>query len=181
MGHLLRTSVLVFVSALAAFSQAATVPAKWIGTWTLDLKKSTLAPIWGPGLPEGVTPVSQTLKIEETSGQIKLSGDTVLTGLQPVHDETSLNLDGKQTVIGYGESVSFRKIDDSTFDIIAKVNSKDTGNHVGENRFVFSPDGKTLTETKTHTEREVVPDGADQTKSPLIKTSTSVLVFSKTL
>jgi hypothetical protein len=181
MRDILGTSVLVFAGALAAFSQAATVSPKWIGTWTADLKKSTLGPIWGPGLPEGVTPVSQTLKIEEISGQMKFSGDTALTGLQPVHDETSLNLDGKETVIGHGASVLFQKIDDSTFDIIVKVNGKDTGNHVGENRFVFSPDGKTLTETKTHTEREVVPEGADQTKGPLIRTSTSVLVFNKAL
>jgi len=180
MRHLLRTAVLVLVSALAAFSQAATVPTKWIGTWTADLKKSTLGPIWGPGLPEGIAPVSQTLRIEEAFGQLKLSGETVLSGLQPVHDETSLSLDGKETVIGYGASVLFRKIDDSTFDIIVKANSKDTGNHVGENHFVFSPDGKTLTETKTHTEREVAPNGSDQTKSPLIKTSTSVLVYNKT-
>src|SRR5579864_3695167 len=146
MRRLLRTSWLVFASALAAFSQAATLPSKWIGTWTLDLKKSTIGPIWGPGLPEGVAPVSQTLKIEEMFGQMKLSGDTVLTGFPPIHDETNLNPDGKETVIGRGASVLFRKLDDSTFDIIVKANSKDTGNHMGENRFVFSPDGKTLIE-----------------------------------
>ena len=112
---------------------------------------------------------------------MKFSGDTVLTGLQPVHDETGLNLDGKEIAIGRGASVSSRKIDDSTFEVVVKVNGKDTGNHVGENRFRISPDGRTLIETKTHTEREVVPDGDDQTKSPLIKTSTSVLVFIKAL
>jgi len=179
--HILRTSALLFAGALAAFSQAATVPSKWIGTWTLDLKKSTIGAIWGPGLPEGVSPVSQTLKIEKTSAQMKLSGETVLTGFQPVHDETSLNLDGKEIALGNGASVSSRKIDDSTFDVVVRVSGKDRGNHVGENRFVFSPDGKTLIETKTHTEREVVPDVADQTKGPLIKTSTSVLVFNKAL
>ena len=181
MRHLLRTSTLLFAGALTAFSQAATVPSKWIRAWTLDLKESTIGPIWGSGLPEGVTPVSQTLKIEETSGKMKLSADTVLTGFQPVHDESRISLDGKEMGVGNGGSVSSRKIDDSTFDVVVKVNGKDTGNHVGENRFVFSPDGRTLIETKTHTEREVVPDGADQTKSLLIKTSTSVLVFNKAL
>jgi hypothetical protein len=175
----LATSVLVLGSALGVFGQPATVPAKWLGTWTLDLGKSTLGPIWGPGLPAGVTPVSQSLKIETISGQIKVGGDTVLTGLQPVHDESTLNLDGKEISIGNGVSIAFRKIDELTFDIIVKLNSQALGNHVGENRFVFSPDGKTLTETKAHTEREVVPEGADQTQSPLIRMSTSVLVFNK--
>jgi hypothetical protein len=44
-------------------------------------------------------------------------------------------------------------------------------------RFVFSPDGKSLTETKTQTERAMVAEGADKSSGTVIKTSTSVLVF----
>jgi hypothetical protein len=46
-------------------------------------------------------------------------------------------------------------------------------------RFSFSSDGRTLTETKTQTEREVVLEGADQTTGAVIRSSTSVLVFDK--
>jgi hypothetical protein len=46
-------------------------------------------------------------------------------------------------------------------------------------RFVFSPDGRNLTETKTQTEREVVAEGADKSSGAVIKTSKFVLVFAK--
>jgi hypothetical protein len=76
-----------------------------------------------------------------------------------------------------GPRISFKPIDDATFDIVVSMNDKRLGNHAGENRFVFSADGKMLTETKTHTEREVVPEGAEPATGAVIRTSTSVLVF----
>jgi hypothetical protein len=89
-----------------------------------------------------------------------------------------LSLDGRETVAGPA-SLSFRRIDDSTFDIISKLNTRN--NNIGEvSHFAISSDGRTLTETKTQTQREVVPEGADTTKGAVIKTSTSVLLFSKT-
>jgi hypothetical protein len=52
--------------------------------------------------------------------------------------------------------------------------------NVGEvSRFSFSSDDRTLTEAKTQTQREVVPEGADKTTGAVIKTSKFVLVFSK--
>ena len=80
-----------------------------------------------------------------------------------------MKLDGTVTVIG-PVSLSFRRIDDFTFDIISAL---DIPNHnVGEvSRFVFSPDGRTLTETKTQTERKVVAEGVDKSSGALIKTS----------
>jgi hypothetical protein len=41
------------------------------------------------------------------------------------------------------------------------------------------PDGRSLTEMKTQTEREAVAKGADKSSGAVIKTSRSVLVFAK--
>ena len=172
----------VFVLTLVASSvagQTADVPANWIGTWTLNVQKSTFGTSLLPGAPAGFTIVSQTLRIEQSVRQeIRLSGDSVLSGSsKSYHDDMSLSLDGRETVAG-PVSLSFRRIDDSTFDIISKLN---IGNrNLGEvSRFSFSSDGKMLTETKTQTEKEVAPDGTDQTKSAVIRTSTFVLIFNK--
>jgi len=162
--------------------QVDSVPAKWLGTWTLSLPESKLGQLWGPGVPEGgLTFTGQTLKLAVTVGHLRVAGDTVTAELGSLHDESDVNLDGTETVISPGARISFRRISDSTFDLIVKMNNKAIGNHVGENRFVFSADGRTLTETKTHTEREVVADGWDQTRGTVIRTSTTVLVFRKIL
>jgi hypothetical protein len=158
------------------------VPAKWIGTWVLSLPESKLGQLWGPGVPEGgLTFTGQTLKLASNAGRLKVTGDTVTAEFGSLHEESDVNLDGTETVIPPGARISFRRIDDAAFDLIVKMNSKDIGNHVGENHFVFSADGRTLTETKAHTEREVAPEGTDPTKGAVIRTSTTVLVFHKIL
>jgi hypothetical protein len=120
------------------------------------------------------------LSIKQTAQEIRLSGETVFSdsnGSHSAHDDNNLSLDGGETVIG-PISLSFRRMDDSTFDIVSKININNR--NLGEvSRFSFSSDGKTLTETKTQTEREVVPEGVDKTTGAVIKTSTSVLVFNK--
>jgi hypothetical protein len=68
-----------------------------------------------------------------------------------------------------------------TFDVILSVNNKAFGNHVENIRFALTADGNSLQETRTHTEREVVPEGSDPTTGKLIKTSSSDLVFDKIL
>jgi hypothetical protein len=177
--HSVGIRVLTAVVSSVALSQTAAVPAEWIGTWKLSLQESKFGLVWGPGVPDGLTVASQTLKIAAAAGRLRVAGDTVTSELGSLHEESDVNLDGKEAVLPPGLTISFRRIDDTAFDVILKVNNKDIGNHVGENRFVFSPDGKRLTETKTHTERAIVPEGADQTKSAVIKTSTTVLVFYK--
>jgi hypothetical protein len=98
-------------------------------------------------------------------------------GSHAVHDDTRLSLDGTETVLG-PFFLSFRPIDTSTFEIISRVNISNS--NVGEvSRFSFSPDGRTLTETKTQTQREIVPQGNDKTTGALIKISKFVLVFRK--
>lgn len=170
--------VLAAVAGFVAISQAAP-PEKWVGAWTLIPQKSTFGAILLlPDAPAGLTVVSQTMRIEQTTGEIRLSGDSVMSdSSRSYHDDTSLSLDGRETVIGPG-SLSFRRIDGSAFDIVSKVNTG--GVNFGEvSHFAFSSDGRTLTETKTQTLREIVPEGADKTTGALIKTSTFVLVFSR--
>jgi hypothetical protein len=159
--------------------QAASVPAPWIGTWTLSTRESKFGVAWGPGAPDGLTVTGQTLKITATASHMKVAGDTVTAERGSLHEESDLNLDGTETILAPGLTVAFRRIDDTSFDIIRRMNKQKLGNHIGKNHFVFSADGKILTETKTHTEREVVSQGMDQTKSAVIRTSTIVLVFHK--
>ena len=177
-----RICCLTVVGSSVVLGPLGSVPAKWIGTWTLSLPESKLGQLWGPGLPEGgLTFTGQTLKLAASGGHLKVAGETVTAEFGSIHDESDVTLDGTETVIPPGARISFRRISDSTFDLIVKINSKDIGNHVGENHFAFSADGRTLTETKTHTEREVVAEGTDQTKGTIIRTSTTVLVFHRIL
>jgi hypothetical protein len=178
--HLLAVSIILTLSAAWVMSGQGPARAKWVGNWILNTHKSTFGTILFPGAPVGLKIVSQTTSIEQSGGEMKFSADIVLSysgRSHPVHEENSLSLDGRETVIG-PVSFSFKRIDDSTFDIISKLNSKN--NNIGEvSHFAVSSDGRTLTETKTQTEREVMPEGADQTMGAVIRTSRSVLVFNK--
>lgn len=159
--------------------QTAAVPTKWVGTWALNVQKSTFGTILLPGFA-GFKVGSQTISIKQTADEIRLSGETVFSdnnGSHSSHDDSSLSLDGRETVVG-PVSLYFRRIDDFTFDIVSKV-SINNRNFGEVSRFSFSSDGRTLTETKTQTEREVVLEGADQTTGAVIRSSTSVLVFDK--
>ena len=134
-----------------------------------------------PGLPAEFAILSQKLRIEKSARTIRLSGDTVFrdsSGSHSTHDDTNLTLDGMETVIG-PVSLFFRPIDDSTFEVISQLrNNRNLGQ---VSRFSFSPNGTILTETKTQTEREIVPEGADKIPGAPARTSISALVFSKQL
>ncbi|MBZ5632491.1 MAG: hypothetical protein LAO55_05115 [Acidobacteriia bacterium] len=162
--------------------QTVAVPAKWVGTWALNVKTSTFGTILIPGAPVGFTVGSQTLSIKQTAQEIRLSGETVFSdsnGSHSAHDDNSLSLDGRETVVG-AISLSFRRIDDSTFDIVskAKINNRNFGE---VSRFSFSSDGGTLTETKTQTEREVVPEGVDKPRARLLKPPRLFLSLTKSM
>ncbi len=180
--HFFGIGALIALCGSALLSQTATVPAKWIGTWELNVSKSTFGKILVPGARSDLAIVSQRFSLEQTGQAIRLSGDTVMSDSSGSHsgrDDTSLRLDGSETVLGSGAlSLSFRPIDASTFEVISKVDISNT--NFGEvSRFSFSSDGRTLTETKTQTVREVVPEGADKTTGAVIRTSKFVLVFNK--
>jgi hypothetical protein len=178
--HFVGICALTVVCSSAVLGQTSAVPTKWMGTWALNVQKSSFGTTLLPGAPVGFKFGSQTISIRQSAVEIRLSGETVFSdtnGTHSAHDDNSLSLDGRETIVG-PVSLSFRRIDDSTFDIVSKANI--SGRNFGEvSRFSFSSDGRTLTETKTQTEKEVVPEGVDKTKGAVIRSSTSVLVFSK--
>jgi hypothetical protein len=159
--------------------QAEAEPAKWIGTWVLNISASLFGPFLMPGAPADLAIVSQTLKLEKTVKAIRLFGETTFrdsTGKHSGYDNTSLGLDGSETVLG-PVSLSVRPIDSSAFEIISKL--KHSNPNLSEvSHFSVSSDGMKLTETKTQTEREVVPENANKT-GRVIRVVTSVLVFAK--
>lgn len=166
---------------LTTLSQTTPIPKRWTGRWILNIQKSTFGAILFPGVPVGLKIVGQTIRIEQIAMDIRLSGDTVMldsSGAHAAHDDNRLRLDGTPAIIGPG-ALSFRRVDDSTFEIISTVNIPNR--NLGEvSRFVFSSDGGELIETKTQSEREVVPKGTDRSAGVLIKTSKFLLVFAKT-
>lgn len=88
-----------------------------------------------------------------------------------------MSLDGKPTAIG-PISLTFKRVDDSTFEIVSQASIG--GRKFTElSRLSVSKDGRTLTETKTQTERDVTSSRVDENTGAALKTSTSVLVFSK--
>jgi hypothetical protein len=178
MKRLIAISFLTLASGSLAPGQPSAVPANWLSTWILNLKESKIGPIRGPGIPaSGLTVTSQTLTIAVAAGHLKVAGDTVTTQIGNTHEAFDVDLERGETILSGGPRVSFTKIDDTAFDIVLSLNNKTFGNQAGVNRFVFSADGKTLTESKTQTEREPVPEGEDQTKGAVTRTSTSILVF----
>ena len=132
------TLVSALVLALAVIAVAADNP--FVGTWKLNLAKST----YDPGPP----PKSAMMKIEAQANGLKIAGDSVNSEGKPVHMELSPKYDGKEyPVTGTGISsdmmVVFKRIDANTHESVAKQ----AGKEVQTVRQVVSKDGKTLTRT----------------------------------
>jgi hypothetical protein len=125
--------------------------------------------------------LGETVVIASTPGHLKIGSDIVTSERGSSREELDLDIDGKETVFPEGPRLSFKRSDDTTFDVIISVNNKTFGNHLEKLHFTFSADGNRLTETKTHTEREVVSEGLDQSQGKVIRTSTSDLIFYKIL
>jgi hypothetical protein len=178
------------LSTFACSGQTSGDSAKWNGNWTLDVGKSKFGTILMPDTPLDLSIVSQTLKIEQSAFEIKLSGDTIMgsnseysprirdvPGRQSYtsHNDYRLSVDGRETTDDVG-SFSFRQAGADAFEIVSRLNVKDR--NFGEvSHFALSADGRTLTETKIQTERKVVPEGTDPAAGKLIRTSKFVLVF----
>jgi hypothetical protein len=158
--------------------QSGTLPENWVGVWRLDVAKSTFGNSLFPGAPNGLTIISQTLHIEQIEKDIRLSGETVMTGAPgPAHDDIRLSLDGRPTAAG-GMAFFFKRDNDSGFDVISTVSLR-TGDIEEVSRFAYSPEGKTLTETKTQTQKPASPVDATKTSGPLTRSSKFILVFSR--
>lgn len=140
-----RMAVVVAFTALAIVGSAvrAQSPEPWMGTWKVNLAKSTYSP--GPK-----PTVAATVKMEPSGGGFKttIDGVTAPEG-QRVHTETAGQFDGKdypvKGALAPNTTAAFKRIDGRTFEIQGKVDGKPTV----LTRVVVSADGKTITATQT--------------------------------
>ena len=126
---------------LLALSVGAILADSNIGTWKLNVAKSTFSP--------GPAPKSQTLKYEAwgTDG-VKFTADGVGADGKPTHWEFQAKYDGKDnpfTGNPDADTIAFKRIDANTIEAITKMKGKVTGN----TKAVVSADGKTRTLTQT--------------------------------
>ena len=138
--------MLVTLSALVVASSIARTQsnAPWIGTWKVNLEKSTYSP--------GPTPtVAATVKIEPSGDGIRTAIDGTNADGQPTHTETVARFDGKDNPVKGAQAPNttnaLKRIDDRTFEVIGKVDGKPAIT----TRVAVSPDGKTMTATQSGT------------------------------
>jgi hypothetical protein len=151
-----------------ASPQVAPSAVKWAGTWVLNVPKSTIQKTLVPGVPPDLEIVSLTMKIDLADGSIRLSGDyVVMTGGQKVANRESNTISfDRESEVG-PVALTFRRVDDLSFDIISGLIGNSALREVSH--FAFSADGKELTETKT----QKLESGGT------VRTSTSILVFDR--
>ena len=137
--------VFVASAALLAVSSAALAqsPDPWIGTWKVNLAKSTYSP--GPK-----PTVAATVTMEPSAGGLKIAIDAANPQGQPTHTEmVGAFDDGKDNpVVGAmtpNSTTSYKRVDGRTFEALGKVDGKPTTT----TRIVISADGKTMTATQT--------------------------------
>lgn len=141
--------VFAIVTALLVVGSIAQTQSKdpWIGTWKVNLEKSTYSP--GPKPTVGAT-----IKIEPSGNGVKTTIDGTNTQGQPTHTETVTSFDGKDYPVKGARlpntTNAQKRIDERTMEILAKVDGKPTVT----TRAVVSADGKTMTATQTGTTPE---------------------------
>jgi hypothetical protein len=141
--------VLIVVSiALTALSVAFTAEAQsgdaWVGTWKVNLAKST----YSPG-PKPMT--AEVVRMESPQGGLKVTIDGTDPQGKPTHVELNGKFDGKD-VPAPGNPVpnstaAFKRINTRSFEIVGKADGKPTVT----TRVRVSADGKTLTATQSGT------------------------------
>ena len=136
----------VFVAFLVLLALSSTAraqsPDPWIGTWKVNLAKSTYKP--GPK-----PTVAGTITVEPSAGALKTTIDGTNAQGQPTHTETVGAFDGKDNPVKGAAlpntTTAYKRIDGRTFEAMGKVDGKPTVT----TRVVISADGKTLTATQT--------------------------------
>jgi hypothetical protein len=138
--------VVVALAAVLVASSIARTQSKdpWIGTWKVNLEKST----YSPGPPPTV---AATVKIEPSEGGIKTTIDGTNAQGQPTHTETVARFDGKDNPVTGAQAPNttnaLKRIDDRTFEVIGKVDGKPGVT----TRVAVAADGKTMTATQSGT------------------------------
>ena len=138
----------VLVRALAVFgvtlisASLALAAENWVGTWKVNLAKSTYSP--------GPAPKSAILKFESTPAGIKLTTDIVDGDGKAVKGGFTSKFDGKEVPLTgnpNADTGSPKRLDDNSYDNVWKKAGKVTITA----KAVVSADGKTLTVTQTGT------------------------------
>ena len=115
--------VLVSLAALLAVSFTARTQSTdpWMGTWKVDLAKSTYKP--GPK-----PTVAGTVKIEPMAGGFKTTIDATIPQGQPTHTETVGKFDGKDNPVTGAPvpntTAAYKRINGRTFEVLGKVDGK---------------------------------------------------------
>jgi hypothetical protein len=135
-----RLAIFAILCGPFAFGQIATAPSSLDGTWALSPQDSHT--------PPGLKITSGTLDIASAAGRITITS-IVTSEHESFQQEFDLSLDGS------GRRVSFKRIDDTSFDVIVRVNNKTFGKYVEESHFVLSTNGDILTETISEVDPEI--------------------------
>jgi hypothetical protein len=130
-------SCLAAGAAVLASASSARAADNWVGTWKLNVVKSTFVP--------GPPPQSQTITFDPTAdGGIKLTADGVSGEGKPMHLEYTARFDGTETPWAgnpNADAAAPRRIDANRYENVWKKDGK----VVVSVSATVSADGKTLT------------------------------------
>ena len=139
MYSVLKTIAIGMVLALSTSSIAsAATPEAVVGTWALNLQKSTFSP--------GPAPKSQTRTYAETADGITLTMNGVAADGSPMSGMSTFKYDGKDYAISGSpdyDSLNLKRVNQST---VTSVQKKD-GKVIGSTTRTLSAKGKVLTLT----------------------------------
>ncbi len=142
--HLAVVASTVAVVLMTAGSSHAQSKDPWVGTWKVNLEKSTFDPGPKPTVPAEV-------KIEPAPNGMKTTIDGVNPQGEKTHTETVAAFDGKDYPVKGGPNPdatsTLKRINARSFENQGKVGGKATVT----TRIVISADGKTLTATQSGT------------------------------
>jgi uncharacterized protein (UPF0297 family) len=109
----------------------------WLGTWTLNLARSTYSP--------NPPPYKRAIRrIERSGDDIKIIDEMVRSRGGVTHLEWTGKFDGQDYPVQGVELVltnAYRRVDDRTYELIQKID----GDVVATARVAMSPDGRTIT------------------------------------
>lgn len=139
-------TLVIALTSVLAFGAVAFAADNNVGTWKLNLAKSSFSP--GPG------PKSQTLKIEAWGDDgLKYSADGVGPDGKPSHAEFQAKFDGKDVPFKGNpdaDTLAYKRVDANTLQATTKLKGKTTITA----KVVVSKDGKTRTVTQTGTDAQ---------------------------
>ena len=141
-----KTFVALAITAVAAFGADNS-----IGTWKLNVEKSTYTP--------GLFPVKSLTTVRESiSGGVKTANTGARTDGTPINASVTVKYDGTAVAVtGTGapyDTVAVKQVDANTSTSETK---KNTGPYHGTGRTVISKDGKTMTTTTKGTDGDGKP------------------------